>query len=144
MVVAAQATGLYKCFFLMYQEGLRLFLYMMQGPEIHYLRGAGGSQCRRHSSHESQVNRKKILGIPLWLAQALMTTVTKQPEGGRGLDVKDIHPVNRASSLKLKELPERLSSLLALWWALTQCGTLKAQKRQRGSELQPCKTIKIE
>lgn len=29
------------------------------GPEPHYLRGAGGSQCRHYSSHESQVNLKK-------------------------------------------------------------------------------------
>lgn len=75
---------------------------------------------------------KKIPGIPLRLAPALMTTVTKQAEGGGGgggLDVKDIHPVNRALSLKLKQLSERLSSLLALWWAVTQYGALKAQRQ---------------
>ncbi len=45
-------------------------------------RGLG--QCRHYSSvpHESQVSRKRIPGIPLWLAPALVTTVTKQAEGG--------------------------------------------------------------
>lgn len=67
------------------------------GPEPHYLRGAGGSQCRHYSSHESQVNRKKkkkkkkILWIPLWVAPALMTTVTKQPGGREGTGCKG-HP----------------------------------------------------
>lgn len=59
--------------------------------------------------------------MPLWLASALRTTVTKPGDEeevcvGGGLDVKDIHPVNRALSLKLKQPSERaLSSLLALW-----------------------------
>lgn len=39
----------------------------------------------------------------------------KATRRGGGLDVKDIHPVNRALSLKLKQLSERLSSLPALW-----------------------------
>lgn len=58
-----------------------------------------------------------------------MTTVTKQPERGGGLNVKDIHPFNGALSLKLKQLLGRLSSLPALWRALTQCGALKTQKQ---------------
>lgn len=73
--------------------------------------------------------REKIPGIPAWLSLELMTTVTKQPGGGRGgggmgLDVKDTRPVNGALSLELKQLSGLLTSLPALWRAMTQCGTV--------------------
>lgn len=66
-----------------------------------------------------------------------MTTVTKQPKKkkksrGGAQDVKDIYPVKRAWSLKLKLLLERPSLLLALWWALTQYGAKETKAEAEG------------
>lgn len=74
-------------FFLLYQEDCSLFLYMMQSLDSLFKRGP---ECHCYSPHNSQVTskkkKKKIPGIPLWLAPGAHDDGDKaawRREGGR-------------------------------------------------------------
>lgn len=65
--------------------------------------------------HESQVSRKEDSWDSSLAGSGAHDNGDKATRRGLGLDVKDIHPVNRALRLKLKQLSELLSSPPALW-----------------------------
>lgn len=70
---------------LVYQEGCSLFLYMMQSL-IHYLRGAQNVTVTPHTSQVTSKKKKKIPGIPLWLAPSAHDNGDKaagRRQGGR-------------------------------------------------------------
>ena len=144
----------WECFFLLFFScsGRATHAILIRDAHDSPLKSSNSDKCRHYRSdqHESQVRGKKKKGKKRkkdsWDASVAGFSAQDNSDKARRwrrsvggwLDVKDIHPVNRALSLKLKQPSERaLSSLLALWWAsLTQCDAPRTQRHTRPWERQ--------